>query len=213
MTSLLQVRVPDVANDAPELRVAVAHLGVDGGGVQAEARVALEIPELGGVGHADEPQPAFEDPRLHRTDPREAVRAQGRQHAQVAGGGMATAEDGGDPRRALGELAPCGHGMERYGRPPTVASRTIGGGQVSHRRLVRPGVRSGQCGAKNYRKITATAGMNQLKTDSPAATVRDATNLLHVDVEHLARCGVLVPTWLALGLASGHVQSRSREMP
>ena len=105
--------VLDVVDHAPELGVAVADVRVHGRGVQAEARVAVQVAELGRARHADEQQVVLEDPRLDRADPREAVRAQRGQHAQVAGGGVTPGEDGGDPRRAFGELSPSRH-VRRY---------------------------------------------------------------------------------------------------
>lgn len=79
--ALMQRLVLHVARHTPELGVAVCHLGVDGGGVQAEPRVAVQVAKLHGAWHAYEPEPALEDPRLHRADPRVAVRTQRRQHA------------------------------------------------------------------------------------------------------------------------------------
>ncbi|OLM12260.1 hypothetical protein Ae505Ps2_2387 [Pseudonocardia sp. Ae505_Ps2] len=38
--------------------------------VEAEAGVGREIAELPCAGHADDPQPIFEDPGFHRADPR-----------------------------------------------------------------------------------------------------------------------------------------------
>jgi hypothetical protein len=125
--SLLQRLVADVTNHAVQLRIAVSRLGVDGCCVQAKARVARQVPELGGVRHAHKPQLIFEDPRLHRTDPREPVRAESGEQAQVVCGGMAAGKDRRDPRRACGELCPRSHrGDATTGRLLVGRMRTAG---------------------------------------------------------------------------------------
>ena len=105
----MQVLVLEVDRVAPKLGVSVAYVGVDGGGVQAESWVPVEVPELGGVGHADQDQAVLEKTGFHGTDPGVPIGAERGQHAQIARRGEPADEDFGDPRGLMCELAPGDH--------------------------------------------------------------------------------------------------------
>src|SRR5262249_31610845 len=52
---LMQSLVMDVVDNAPQLRVAVLDLTVDGRGVQTEARITSEVAEFPGIRHTGDP--------------------------------------------------------------------------------------------------------------------------------------------------------------
>src|SRR5438874_6444340 len=71
--------VGDLLGPTGELGVAIRHLGVDGGAVQRQSLVALEVLRLARVGHHAEPELTIAERGLLTADPRRAIGAQGGQ--------------------------------------------------------------------------------------------------------------------------------------